>query len=157
MARARSIKAEGEELREALHGGVEMRVIGDGITLIAADLGAILERELLVSGIGGSFDRTCIFPNGCPFGLACGVIGCLVELVVGAGVVVFHNRPTMTPRPATNHSPTPPLRITNRSNRLTRSGLVQQVVPYNRYQPLCRRSLFVVSWLHPRFIAGTRW
>jgi hypothetical protein len=89
--------------------------------------------------------------------LACGVIGCLVELVVGAGVVVFHNRPTMTPRPATNHSPTPPLRITNRSNRLTRSGLVQQVVPYNRYQPLCRRSLFVVSWLHPRFIAGTRW
>jgi hypothetical protein len=56
--------------------------------------------------------------------LACGVIGCLVELVVGAGVVVFHNRPTMTPRPATNHSPTPPLRITNRSNRLTRSGLV---------------------------------
>jgi hypothetical protein len=60
--------------------------------------------------------------------LACGVIGCLVELVVGAGVVVFHNRPTMTPRPATNHSPTPPLRITNRSNRLTRSGLVQQSV-----------------------------
>jgi len=104
MARARSIKAEGEELREALHGGVEMRVIGDGITLIAAYLGAILERELLVSHIGGSFDRTCIFP----FGLACGVIVCLVRLVVGAGVVVFHNRATMTPRPATNHSPTPP-------------------------------------------------
>lgn len=33
----------------------------------------------------------------------------------------------------------------------------EQVVPYNRYQPLCRRSLCVVSWLHLRSIAGTCW
>jgi hypothetical protein len=33
----------------------------------------------------------------------------------------------------------------------------EQGVPYNRYQPPCRRSLFVASWLHPRFIAGRRW
>ena len=33
----------------------------------------------------------------------------------------------------------------------------EQGVPYNRYQPLGRRSLFVVSWLHLRFGAGSRW
>lgn len=33
----------------------------------------------------------------------------------------------------------------------------EQDVPYNRYQPLCRRGLCVVSWLHLRLIAGTRW
>ena len=33
----------------------------------------------------------------------------------------------------------------------------EQDVPYNRYQPLCRQGLCVVSWLHLRLIAGTRW
>jgi len=33
----------------------------------------------------------------------------------------------------------------------------EQGVPYNRYQPLYRRSLCVASWLYLRFIAGSRW
>jgi hypothetical protein len=41
--------------------------------------------------------------------------------------------------------------------RIKRMKSNEQGVPYNRYQPLCRRSLFVVSWLHLRFRAGTRW
>ena len=33
----------------------------------------------------------------------------------------------------------------------------EQGVPYNRYQPLCRRSLVVVSWLHLRSIGCPSW
>lgn len=42
-----------------------------------------------------------------------------------------------------------------RFNRKKKSN--EQGVPYNPYQPPVSAESRVVSWLHPRFIAGRRW
>ena len=125
---AGSVEVQSKVLGEAQHRGVWVRVVVERIALGGSREGAQSRWELLVTCFVGSLVGRRGF-GWRRFGLALATVGGLIGLVVGVGiiVVVVHDLAIMTANPATLQFPISPHSITNKSNILPRSGLVQQV------------------------------
>src|SRR5690606_38842461 len=96
MAGARRVETQHQQFGEALHGGVRVGVVVDGIALRPSGLGAVFGRQFAVAGVGGFVGRAAVWN----FVLLARALRGLVGLVVGVGVfVAFHSPATMTANP----------------------------------------------------------